>query len=156
MFIVISSQFLGGSGAIPVFFSSISFLLPILKIHVGTHGTQEAICIWGVITRRPSRKTSENQTFILKQKSFCFKWLVHSATGRGFHRKTRIRFILIRMYKIITTFIGYTLTSLHNLKLCVHPKSNNPDRTIVGGSILQNTQTSRRDHTWLDQPSLVK
>ena len=50
--------------------------------------------------------------------------LAVNVTGR-FHTKTRIRFILVIMYKQIASFIEYNLTSLNNFKLHVHPKSKN-------------------------------
>ena len=55
--------------------------------NICTHGVQEAICIWGVITR-PTRKASENQTYILKVlevflSSVCVGQGVSQGVGQG-------------------------------------------------------------------------
>ena len=86
-------------------------------INKGTHGVQEAICIWGVITQ-PSHKASENLTFILSLSFKCLCCYSCNMTSRGFHTKPWIWFILIKTYKI-ATFIRY-LDSLAQFKLYAH------------------------------------
>ena len=52
------------------------------------------------------RKSDFYSETSLSVECLCCYIIVHKVTGQ-FHTKTQIRFILIRMYKNIATFIGY-------------------------------------------------